>query len=311
MKPTEAGTDRYSPVMNRPKTPPISAKGNVRQDQQGLAQRAEGREEQEEDQQQRHRHHHRQPRGGPLLVLELAAPGQPVAGRQRHFAGDGGAGFLDEADQVAVADVGLDDDVALGVFTVDLDRAVNPLDPRDLRQRHAAAGGRVPGCAGQRDAQGGKVGRRAAQRLGAAQQHRHPPALVEHGADRTAFEQRLEFVLQVGDVEPEAAGGEPVDADLEVLHAVVLEREGILGAAHAADAGDDLAGQPVEGGEVGAVNLDRQVAAHAGQHFRDAHVDRLGKGEADPREIGHDFAQAVLQQDILVIRRRATRLRGA
>jgi hypothetical protein len=29
MKPTEAGTDRYSPVIAKPKTPPMEAKGNT------------------------------------------------------------------------------------------------------------------------------------------------------------------------------------------------------------------------------------------------------------------------------------------
>ena len=29
MKPTEAGTDKYSPVINKPKTPPIKDKGTL------------------------------------------------------------------------------------------------------------------------------------------------------------------------------------------------------------------------------------------------------------------------------------------
>ncbi len=54
-------------------------------------------------------------------------------------------------------------------------------------------------------------------------------------------------------------------------------------------------GQAVQRCQVGPENLDRQVAAHAGQHFRHAHVDRLREGKADAGEIGHHRAQLVGQ----------------
>ena len=46
----------------------------VRQHEQRLAQRSEHREQQHEHEPERDRHHQREPRGGPLLVLELPAP---------------------------------------------------------------------------------------------------------------------------------------------------------------------------------------------------------------------------------------------
>ena len=44
-------------------------------------------------------------------------------------------------------------------------------------------------------------------------------------------------------------------------------------------------GQCVQRGEIGAEDLDRHVAAHAGQHFRDAHLDRLGEAVGDAGEL--------------------------
>ena len=54
---------------------------NVGEHQQRLLHRAQRDEQQQEDQGQGHRHHDREPRRSALLVLELAAPGQPVTGR--------------------------------------------------------------------------------------------------------------------------------------------------------------------------------------------------------------------------------------
>jgi hypothetical protein len=156
IKPTEAGTDRYSPAMKQAEDAADHGQGDVGQDQQGLAHRAEGREEQEEDQGQGHGHHDHQPGRRPLLVLELAAPGQPVALRQGDVAGHRRLGILDETHQIAVAHVRLHDHVALGIFPVHLDRAVDPVDARDAGQGHAAA-------IGQAQAQRLEVGGRGAQ----------------------------------------------------------------------------------------------------------------------------------------------------
>jgi hypothetical protein len=128
MKPTEAGTDRYSPDRASANTPPTIAKGHHGQHQQGLAHRAEGGEEQHEDQPEGDRHHHAEAGSGALLVLELAAPGHPVAGRQGHLAATAARASSTKPTRSRSAHVGLDHRIALGVFPVDLYRAIHPLD---------------------------------------------------------------------------------------------------------------------------------------------------------------------------------------
>ena len=44
----------------------------------------------------------------------------------------------------------------------------------------------------------------------------------------------------------------------------------------------DLARQAIQRREVRAENLDREVAPHAGQHLRHAHLDRLREGVCEP-----------------------------
>ena len=87
-----------------------------------------------------------------MLVLELATPGDAIAFRQLDVTGDGRLGVLDKTDQIAVANVGLNDDIALGILAVNLHRATNSLQLGDAGQRHAAA-------IRQRQAQGSEIGR--------------------------------------------------------------------------------------------------------------------------------------------------------
>jgi hypothetical protein len=135
-----------------------------------------------------------------------------------------------------------------------------------------------------------------ARRLsGPAQDEGDASPLFDDGADVAAFQQGLEVVLDIVHVQPEPAGRQPVDLDLHVLDAIVLQGEGVLGARYPLDPGLDLRGQAVQGVQVGAIDLDRQVAAHAGQHLGDAHVDGLGEGKAHAGKVGHDGAQLVGQ----------------
>ena len=74
-----------------------------------------------------------------MLVLELPTPGNAVGFGQLDITGDRRLGVCDKADQVAVTDVGLDDDVTLGILAVDLHRAANPLKLGDARLDAEAA----------------------------------------------------------------------------------------------------------------------------------------------------------------------------
>ena len=82
MKPIADGTDRYCPVMNSPTMPPMIANGTLAMISVACAHRVERGVQQDEDQADGQRHDHRQPRHRALLVLEGAAPFDPVAGRQ-------------------------------------------------------------------------------------------------------------------------------------------------------------------------------------------------------------------------------------
>ena len=57
MKPTEAGTDRYSPVNHSPMMPPTSAKGTLLSTSRAWRTGAKGGEQDHEDEAQRQRHH--------------------------------------------------------------------------------------------------------------------------------------------------------------------------------------------------------------------------------------------------------------
>ncbi len=199
-----------------------------------------------------------------------------------------GLGFLDKPDQIAVAHIGLDHHIALRVFPIDLDRAIDALDPRHTGQRHA-------GAIRQGKAQRGKVGRGIAQAGRTAQDHRHAPPLLDHRADRTSFQQGLQVILNGIDVEPEATGGQTIHCNLQVLHPVILQGEGIFRPRDGFDRFFDVDRQTVQGRQIGAEHLDRQIAPHAGEHFRDTHVDGLREGKTDPREIRHHRAHLIGQ----------------
>jgi len=67
-------------------------------------------------------------------LLERAAVAEPVAGGDFYGGGDLGLRLGDEAAEVAAADVGRDDDVALAVFAADLVGAGGDFDFGDLAE---------------------------------------------------------------------------------------------------------------------------------------------------------------------------------
>jgi hypothetical protein len=100
-------------------------------------------------------------------------------------------------------------------------------------------------------------------------------------------------LLHVAHVDAEAAGGEAVDLHLEVLHAVVAEREHVGGARHAAHHLLHLARDAVQFRDAEAEGLHHHVAAGADDHFLHPHVDRLVDRVGDAREGVQDLADLV------------------
>ncbi len=149
MKPTAAETDIGMPRSQSAATPPESASGTALKTSTRVARAAERRIEQQEDQDEARRHDDREPCARRGEILELPAPGQPIAGRQRDFRGDLGLRLGDDRGDVASAHIGGDDDAALAVLARDL---VLPFADRDLgdllqQDRRRRAGARPPAAA--------------------------------------------------------------------------------------------------------------------------------------------------------------------
>ena len=85
-------------------------------DDQRLGDAPEVEVQQQEDDEQRQRHDDLHPRFRPLQVLELAAPSDPVAGREAHLFGHGAARVGDVAADVAIPEIDEDVDGELGVL---------------------------------------------------------------------------------------------------------------------------------------------------------------------------------------------------
>ena len=74
IKPTDAGTDRYSPVIASATTPAYQCKRNIDEYQQRLPYAVQRAKQQQENQRQRHRHDQRQSCCGALLIFQTARP---------------------------------------------------------------------------------------------------------------------------------------------------------------------------------------------------------------------------------------------
>ena len=159
-------------------------------------------------------------RHGALLVFELAAPGDAVAGRQLDLGGDRGFRLFDEAHQIAPSDVALHYRKARCVFAFHRHRAVGALERGHLVEADFAA-------VRQRQTNRLQGIGRFAQALRPTQLQRNTPPLLLDGADDFAFELRSQQHADVVGTETETAGGVAVDFRLQVLHALVLLGVGI------------------------------------------------------------------------------------
>ncbi len=103
----------------------------------------------------------------------------------------------------------------------------------------------------------------------------------------------MQAVLQIVHCQTLPSSCQPVKAHLQVLHAGVAQRQRVLRAGHLADHLSNVVGEAVEGDQIRAEHLDREVAAHTGEHLRDTHIDRLGKGVGDSGEVVEHAADLV------------------
>ena len=255
---------------------------DVGNDQQRLPGRAEGQHQQHEDGAQRQRHHQRQPCGGALLVLELAAPDDAHV-LEAGITGDGRLGISHKAGQVAPFDVDLHHGEACAVFVVHAHGAV--------AGRQCGQGSQWPVAAvRRRHQQAGQAFGRLAQRRPAAQDERRARHAFGHDANALAFHQGAQLRLQAIATEPGLAQRRAVERHLQVLHAAVAGRDDFGGPGHRAHARGHGLGGSVQPRQVGIEDLDGHVAACAGQHFGDAHFYGLGEAVDEPWKALHDAA---------------------
>ena len=227
-----------------------------------------------------------------MLVLELSAPTDAVAGRQCHARAHPGLGLLDEADQVAAGHVGDHHAVTAAHFTVDFHRPALARQPGERFQRNALA---VRG----HDAQRCELRWRDLHAVRSPDHDRNAAIAIDHTARALSFELCAQSILHVFHRQAETSGIESVDHHPQVLNAVVLDGVDILIAWHRFHERFDLTCQFVELVEFGAEDLDGQITAHADDHFRDAHIDRLSEAVADAGHLIKHFPDARNQRALV------------
>ena len=101
------------------------------------------------------------------------------------------------------------------------------------------------------------------------------PVALEHDAGLASADGRGDHVLHVGDAQAAARDLRPVDLDVEERQARRLLDPHVGGALDPAQDAGDLVRRAQHRVEVVAEDLDRDVAAHAGDQLVEAHLDRL------------------------------------
>ena len=123
---------------------------------------------------------------------------------------------------------------------------------------------------------------------------------LEDLRDVPAFGGRLDRVLDVLDVDAVAGGGLAIDHDLELgLSDQVIVVE-VGDASHIGQDVGDLAGLGLEHEDVGSIELDGQLALHAGQRLVDVVLDGLGEVGRDPFQIGERRGHRVDELPLVV-----------
>src|SRR5882762_917235 len=267
-------------------------KRQVQHDEQRVPDRLEGAEEQDEDDEDDERHDDVEPRQGTLLVFEPPRPHDAVILGQLH----GGVHLLhrlrDHAAHVALAHTPFDGNAALAAFALDLTQTLRLRELRELRHRNAFTARRAHRQVLQHH-----------QRFAApGEPHREVEAALalEDLADDAPARGRLDCILNVLNVDAVARGGPAVDDDLQLR---LADEMGVIEVRHAADAAKhvgDLSGDAFELEDISPVELDGQLALHAGERLVDVVLDGLREVGGDPGDV-LDAPRHRLDQPVLVV----------
>src|SRR5262249_32152056 len=213
----------------------------------------------------------------PLLVLEASTPHHLIALGEFHGSVDLLHRLRHEAAHVALAHAPLDRDAAEIGFPEDLGQALGLGDLGELDQRDALATGRT-------DRQIGQAGEWITA-LSELHDDGEAPFSLEELRDRPPLGRRFDGVLHVLDVDAVAGGRLSVDDDLELrltYETIVVE---VGHASHAVEHARDLASLRLQHEDVGAEDLDGELAFHAGQRLVHVVFDRLGEVRRDALDV--------------------------
>ena len=108
----------------------------------------------------------------------------------------------------------------------------------------------------------------AARLLREADHDGDPPLPLDDARGLGARERGLDRLVDVGDVDAVARHRRAIQGDLDLLHAGDLLDPGVVGAADAAEDRRRLVGEPLEQGDVVAVDLHGEIALDARRSAR-------------------------------------------
>jgi hypothetical protein len=130
---------------------------------------------------------------------------------------------------------------------------------------------------------------------GKAHKYGSAPARLDHFGRDLAADRALDETVDVLDLDSIARRLLRADFDLQILLAEERWAHDVHRARHLGGQLLDLFRFLLQHSKVIAVDLDRERGAHAGKHLRNAHVDRLGKGQFDVLEGFEFLAQRLLE----------------
>ena len=246
--------------------------GQRQHDDHGFGEPPEVEIEQQEDQCQGQRDDDREALFGAFEILELPAPSERIALRQRDGSRDRCLRLGHETAQIAARDVDEDINRQLPVFGADRCRPAGPLDGGNVAQGHGAAARQ-----GYLNLAGDRVGV-GSKRCGIAHGDVVALASLDRLGDRLGTEGHTDHILHVLYRQPIPAQGIAIWGDVQIIAADHPFGIGARGAGHGAHHRLDLARDLLHLGQVSPEDLDPHGRADTGRQHVDARTDRHGPG---------------------------------
>ena len=245
--------------------------------------------QQHEDDQQRERHHQLELGGGAFEELELPRPRHRVARRQCDLFGHRALHVAHRRAQIAAAQVDIHIAGQPRVLAAQHRRTVCDADVGHVG-KHELLPARGD------DRQRAQSGERIADLARVTDIDREALQALDRFADVHAADRRTDHRLHVGDVEAIAGRRLAPDVHVYIAPAGQALGEGAGHSRHVLQGALDLAGQPVDGGELRPEHLDPHRALDAGGEHVEAIADRWHPDVGQTR-YAHDLVEFIDQLD--------------